>query len=89
MARHNRFTDLFATDEPARVNLAMGAVLSRGLALNDAAEIVGASASTIASAPFRHFVTPGGRTRLRIACLNTALAKSLKLRWNIRRVERL
>lgn len=62
MTKHNRSADLFATDEPARVDLAMGAVLLRGFALNDAAEIVGALASIIANAPFRKFVTPGGQT---------------------------
>jgi alkylated DNA repair protein (DNA oxidative demethylase) len=62
MTEHDRFTDLFAADEPARVDLATGAILLRGFALDDAAEIVGALAGIVASAPFRHFVTPGGQT---------------------------
>jgi hypothetical protein len=40
MTDRDRFTDLFAADEPARVDLAMGAVLLRRFALDDAAELL-------------------------------------------------
>src|SRR5262249_30867740 len=48
------------TDEPDRQNLAPGAVLLRRRALPVEAEILAALEKTVAQAPFRHMVTPGG-----------------------------
>jgi len=54
--------DLFRAMEPTRAELAGGAVLLRGFALDDAADLLRAVHAIIAVAPFRHFMTPGGQT---------------------------
>jgi hypothetical protein len=40
MTERNRFTDLFAADDPARIDFATGAVLLRRFALDEAAELL-------------------------------------------------
>lgn len=53
-------TDLLSPLEPTREILDAGAVLLRGAALPVEAPILEAMQSVVASAPFRHMVTPGG-----------------------------
>jgi alkylated DNA repair protein (DNA oxidative demethylase) len=62
--RKDTIPDLFtALPEPeARVDLAPGAVLLRGFALDRAADVLAAYETVIAAAPFRHMVTPGGQS---------------------------
>jgi DNA oxidative demethylase len=64
MKNSNTIPDLFApAAEPGRrVDLAPGAVLLRGFALDCAADVIVALEAVIAEAPFRHMVTPGGQT---------------------------
>lgn len=55
--------DLFAdveTREPARIQMAEGAVLLRGKALRLEHELLASLKLITAAAPFRHMVTPGG-----------------------------
>lgn len=47
-------------DQPRREALIPGAVLLRGMALTRESELVAAIEQVVASAPFRHMVTPGG-----------------------------
>lgn len=60
--------DLFDQLEP-RKELAEGAVLLRGFALNYEAAILSAIDAVVAAAPFRHMVTPGGY-RMSVAMTN-------------------
>lgn len=63
MTRPPMTFDLFANTEEVAdpsVPLAPGAVLLRGHALADAAQLVGDVEQLVAQAPFRHLVTPGG-----------------------------
>lgn len=56
-------TDLFGGDEPrqtARENMAEGAVLLRGFALDAEDDLLAAIRATTAVSPFRNMVTPGG-----------------------------
>jgi alkylated DNA repair protein (DNA oxidative demethylase) len=55
--------------EPAREELADGAVILRGFALQDDAALMDALESVTAMAPFRHMVTPGGY-RMSVAMTN-------------------
>lgn len=73
MTSNIRAPDLSAADEPTRLHLATGAVLLRGLALDDAEEIADALATVVTAAPFRHFVTPGGQT-MSVAMTNCGAA---------------
>ncbi|MEO6898138.1 MAG: DNA oxidative demethylase AlkB [Caldimonas sp.] len=64
--------DLFANTKEAAdasLPLAPGAVLLRGHALADAAQLVGDVEQLVAQAPFRHLVTPGG-FRMSVAITN-------------------
>jgi len=54
--------DLFANDDPTRIDLASGAVLLRGFALEGVETLLTEFEAVVAEAPFRHFVTPGGHT---------------------------
>jgi alkylated DNA repair protein (DNA oxidative demethylase) len=54
----NLLSDALSEEEVER--LAEGAVLLRGFAQPEAADLVGAVADIAAAAPFRHMVTPGG-----------------------------
>ncbi|MFV0296231.1 MAG: DNA oxidative demethylase AlkB [Hyphomicrobiaceae bacterium] len=54
--------DLFALNQPTRIELASGAVLLRGFALNDADKLLAAFHAVVSQAPFLNFVTPGGQT---------------------------
>jgi alkylated DNA repair protein (DNA oxidative demethylase) len=54
--------DLFAAPPGAREELAPGAILLRGFALEREAAIIEALHAALAVAPFRHMVTPGGHT---------------------------
>jgi DNA oxidative demethylase len=51
--------DLFAS---GTVDVARGAVLLRGFALDTERELMSALEAVVAAAPFRHMVTPGGQT---------------------------
>jgi alkylated DNA repair protein (DNA oxidative demethylase) len=67
--------DLFADDaptptgEPARLPLAPGAVLLRGLVVAEAAALCAEVAAVLVQAPLRHWTTPGG-LRMAVAMSN-------------------
>jgi len=61
-----------AESEP-RVELAPGAFLLRGFALDCAAEAIAACEAVISEAPFRHMVTPGGQS-MSVAMTNCGAA---------------
>ena len=63
-ATHDLFGEL-----PARQPLAPGAVLLRGFAAAQAAQLLADAAAVQAEAPMRHMVTPGGR-RMSVAMTN-------------------
>lgn len=65
--------DLFPEHQRERTDLAAGAVLLRGFALNNADEILSGFARVIYQAPFRHFITPGGHT-MSVAMTNSGRA---------------
>lgn len=73
--KQDTFPDLFAaTPEPEpRVELASGAVLLRGFALDCAADLLAGLESVIAEAPFRHMVTSGGQS-MSVAMTNCGAA---------------
>jgi alkylated DNA repair protein (DNA oxidative demethylase) len=54
--------DLFAGAPAAAIPLSEGAVLLRGCALAEAGALVAAIGVIAAGSPFRHLVTPGGKT---------------------------
>ncbi|WP_334146695.1 DNA oxidative demethylase AlkB [Hyphomicrobium sp.] len=64
MTDFNATRDLFgASDSPAtRLDIAPGAVLLRGFALEDVQAVLEAFHTMTLAAPLRHFVTPGGQT---------------------------
>ena len=60
-------TDLFADirdDQPAREELAEGAVLLRNFFAAEQPDVIAALRIIVKAAPFRHLVTPGGHTML-------------------------
>ncbi|MGA7325401.1 MAG: DNA oxidative demethylase AlkB [Rhodomicrobium sp.] len=73
--KQDTLPDLFdATPEPEpRVELASGAVLLRGFALDCALDLLAGLESVIAEAPFRHMVTPGGQS-MSVAMTNCGAA---------------
>jgi DNA oxidative demethylase len=73
--KQDTLPDLFAAvPEPEpRVELAAGAVLLRGFALDCAPDLLAALESVIAEAPFRHMVTPGGQS-MSVAMTNCGAA---------------
>jgi alkylated DNA repair protein (DNA oxidative demethylase) len=73
--KQDTLPDLFAaTPEPEpRVELATGAVLLRGFALDCAPDLLAGLGSVIAEAPFRHMVTPGGQS-MSVAMTNCGTA---------------
>lgn len=66
-------TDLFETLEPRRREITPGAVLLKGFALPFEAGLLPALEVTIAAAPLRHMVTPGGFT-MSVAMTNCGAA---------------
>jgi alkylated DNA repair protein (DNA oxidative demethylase) len=66
-------SDLFETLEPRRQEITAGAVLLKGFALPFEAGLLPALEATIAAAPLRHMVTPGGFT-MSVAMTNCGAA---------------
>ncbi len=66
--RKKMMRDLFEQPE-TREDLAPGAVLLRGFALEDMAEVLAGVEAVATNAPFRHMVTPGGH-RMSVAMTN-------------------
>lgn len=70
MSGQGAIDDLFGnTQEPRREQLAEGAVLLRGFALEQAPEIIAAIRTITSATPFRHMITPGG-FRMSVALCN-------------------
>lgn len=65
--------DSMAPEEPAREEMATGAVLLRGRALVVEAELLAGIAAITAAAPFRRMVTPGGHA-MSVAMTNAGTA---------------
>ncbi|WP_445682490.1 DNA oxidative demethylase AlkB [Radicibacter daui] len=65
--------DLFGALEPRRREISPGAVLLKGFALSFEAALLPALEATIAAAPLRHMVTPGGFT-MSVAMTNCGAA---------------
>lgn len=65
--------ELFPAPEPQREALAPGAIILRGFALAQAAQMMADVAAIAGQAPFRHMSTPGGR-RLSAAMTNCGRA---------------
>lgn len=67
--------DLFGTVGSPRVELAAGAVLLRGFAVEESSDLLAGVATVVAAAPMRHFVTPGGQT------MSVAMTNCGRLGW--------
>ncbi len=65
--------DLFASDQPATVPLAPGAVLLRGFARDEEQELIATIPTLASAAAFRHMMVPSGH-RMSVAMTNSGQA---------------